>query len=231
MGRGLAYEKLGRDQEAMADYKKIKYMAALHFLSSASNKYGKPELIQDVEKVVKIGSDFWFDYTECARLYVSVKQHQQAIDVLSKAVELNPNIDETYLVRGINYSILGQDQKAIDDYTKAIELNPEFADAYYFRGNIKKELNQDREAIDDFTKAIKFAVDVAMKANSYRGRGLVYWKIYSLSAACDDYYQAGLLYLEQGERAEALECVDTIKQIDSTSSLSKKLMDKIYEEE
>ena len=135
-------------------------------------------------------------------------------------------------------------QEAIDDFTKAIELTPAnslLASLNYFdRGNTYKNwadnLSSNYEskdvandnyyhAIDDYTEVIK--LDPAESA-AYYNRGLVYWVLDFPTTACDDFYNAGLLYLKHREKTEALKCADLIKEADRHSPLIKKLMSKIY---
>jgi tetratricopeptide (TPR) repeat protein len=119
---------------------------------------------------------------------------------------------------------LGQYQKAIDDYTKAIELNSKNAGAYYNRGIAYNDLGQYQKAIDDYTKAIELN---PKDAGAYGNRGVAYALQKSPTAACGDFYQAGILFLKQNNITPALICVDWMKKINPSSPLINKLMDQI----
>jgi tetratricopeptide (TPR) repeat protein len=146
------------------------------------------------------------------------------IEYLSKAIELNPQNALAYFCRGVTYSNLRQYRKAMDDYTKTIELNPLHANAYYYRGITYGILGENQKATD---KAMEMNPGFA---GAYYNRGVSGTCKKYFTAACDDFYQAGLLYLKENKKTEALKCVDLIKQTDSSSPLIKKLMDKINEE-
>lgn len=58
----------------------------------------------------------------------------QKIAYLSDAIRQNPNDDQAYAERGLQYGILGNDAAALQDYNTALQINPNNANAYYLRG-------------------------------------------------------------------------------------------------
>ena len=112
----------------------------------------------------------------------------------------------------------------IEYYTKAIELNPEYTYAYYNRGIAYNDLGQYQKAIDDYTKAIELNPEYA---DAYGNRGLGYGLQGFPTAACGDFYQAGILFLEQNNITQALKCVDLIKKVDPSSPFISEFMDQI----
>lgn len=156
------------------------------------------------------------------------------IEYYTKAIELCPKHIFANYIRGWAYSDLGEYQKAIDDYSKAIEqLDPKTNSVHkllgsflYFKRAIAYiDLGEYQKAIDDYTKTIKLNPE---DANAYYNRGLTYVFREFPTAACGDFYQAGILYLKQNNKTQALICVDRMKKVDSSSPLINKLMDKIY---
>ena len=204
--RGWAYSDLGEYQKAIDDYTK-----AIEQLDPKTNPIHKG-----------LGS---FLYYKRADAYGNLGEYQKAIDGFSKAIEINPKYGDAYCKRADAYSDLGEYQKAIDDYTKTIKLNPEYAPAYFLRGWAYSDLGEYQKAIDDYTKAIELDPE---DVNIYLSRGLIYVLREFPSAACGDFYQAGILYLKQNNKTQALICVDRMKKVDSSSPLINKLMDKIY---
>jgi tetratricopeptide (TPR) repeat protein len=152
----------------------------------------------------------------------------------TEAIKLNPNLLEAYYYRGLIYRKRGNLYfkkgdyvGAIGDFTKVIKLNPNNAKAYYLRGDTYREMGNYKQAMEDLTRAIKLNPNYA---KAYYSRGLTYKCLEMPTNACDDFYQAGILYLKQNKMTKALECVDLMKQTDSSSPLIKKLMKKIYEQ-
>lgn len=75
-----------------------------------------------------------------------------ALSDLSKAIELNPQMDNAYAIRGDVKALLGNDKAAVTDLSKAIELNPEESAYYEQRGLLLYFI--DRQASDqDLYKA------------------------------------------------------------------------------
>ena len=155
---------------------------------------------------------------------LSSQNYQNAIDNCTKAIQLKPDNAFAYLWRGQAYYALNNYQTAIDDFTKVIELKPD-AEVYYRRGAAYAALNNYQAAINDCTKAIELQPDFA---DAYFVRGLAYAELGLPTTACDDFYNAGLLYLKAGQKTEALKCVDLMKKTEPHSPLIKKLMNKIY---
>jgi len=148
----------------------------------------------------------------------------EALKEKQKAIEINPNNVALYMNRGIAYGMKGQLENAMNDFDKAIELNPEDTDAYYNRGSLYGESGQYQKAIEDYTKAIELNPE---DADAYYNRGITYHRSGRRQKAIEEFYQAGLIFLKQNNRIEALKCVDVIKKVDPDSPLINKLTDKL----
>jgi hypothetical protein len=74
--------------------------------------------------------------------------------------------------------------------------------------------------------AMKIEIDPKY-AEAYCNRGLVYGEKKLTISACDDFYQAGILYLKQNNKTQPLKCVNLMKKIDFSSPLIDKLQDLI----
>jgi tetratricopeptide (TPR) repeat protein len=67
-------------------------------------------------------------------IYVNVENYDEALKLIDKAIELNPEYAKAYNYRGNVYSDIKNYDKAFEDYDKAIELNPKVEYSYYNRG-------------------------------------------------------------------------------------------------
>ena len=202
-----------------------------------------PDLNKTIEyytKAIELDPEYAAAY--CGRgfaYYTKSGDYQEAIDDFTKAIELNPEYAAAYNNRGGAYRELGQYQKAIDDFTKAIELDPKDAEAYFGRGDAYREkVYQDckekgeykfhfgtEEAIKDYTTVIKLN---PKHIDAYYSRGLCYTYEKLFTAAYDDFYQAGMLYLKEKNVDEARRCLFVMED-NPLSFLYKKLKDKICE--
>ncbi|MGD2030341.1 MAG: tetratricopeptide repeat protein, partial [Desulfobacterales bacterium] len=79
--------------------------------------------------------------------------HMKALDLLNKALELDPNDAINYNNRGVARYKLGQYQQAIKDFNRAIHLDPNDLYAYNNRGNAFYELGKTKRACNDWRKA------------------------------------------------------------------------------
>jgi len=77
-------------------------------------------------------------------------KYQEAIQILSTAVEAFPDNAKAHYLRGLSYLHAGDCPHAIEDLNQAISLNKEYQDAYYIRGIAYMESNQYDKALDDF---------------------------------------------------------------------------------
>ncbi len=85
--------------------------------------------------------------------------YKQAIDDLTRAIELNPNNKRAYNSRAIAKGNSGDIKGAIEDYTKGIEIDPGDPLMYRNRGARKAELKEHKGAISDYDKAIDITPD------------------------------------------------------------------------
>ncbi len=91
----------------------------------------------------------------CNHNYIS------AISALSKSIQQNPQIPESYYNRAFAYAYTNNFEMAIKDLDVAIEERPLFAEAYFNRG-ILKLLKKEKEAAKyDFSKAGELGINTA----------------------------------------------------------------------
>ena len=193
--------------------------------SAYSYKGDYDHAIEDCNKIIELNPKDARAYITRAGNYHIKGDYDYAIEDYDKAIELDPKNADAYSSRGHFYflksyrdeddgypisSISSDLDQAIEDYAKAIELQLKFPTKF-------KDIN-----------AIRINGYYSYIAIAYHRRGTTYARRRMFTSACDDFYQAGILYLKQNMRTEALECVDAMKQADPTSPLIQKLMDKIY---
>lgn len=114
-------------------------------------------------------------------------QMEDAVSELNKAINLDPEKDVAYFVRGSAYQRLDQLDNAISDYNKAIELNPSLAVAYQNRGSVYYIQGLFENAIPDYSKAIEINPGLAA---AYQDRGNIYQNQGQPDKAISDYNKA-----------------------------------------
>ncbi|MBW4497639.1 MAG: serine protease [Oscillatoria princeps RMCB-10] len=128
-----------------------------------------------------------FAYKSRGFLRSALGDEKGAIADYTKAIELKPDLAETYINRGVSRSALGDKQGAITDYNKAIELKPDDFVAYSNRGAALSALGYKQEAIADFSKAIKLQPD---DAEAYYNRGVARSVLEDKQGAIADFNKA-----------------------------------------
>lgn len=153
------------------------------------------------------------------------KDFEEAIEDLTKAVELDPFHYRAWQFRASCKSALGDIIGAVRDYTEAIKAEPNEAGSYQMRGEEKYYIGDYRGALQDFNRAIeihptpgaytdrakaKFKLkdyagclkdcDLAIQgyptsADAHYYRGFAKWQLGDKEGACLDWSVAG----ENGE--------------------------------
>jgi tetratricopeptide (TPR) repeat protein len=123
--RGVCYEKAGRIDKAIDDYRK----------TIALNP----------------GDDQ--AYFNLGVIYQRTGAQDKALDYYSDSLAINPNRAEAFHNRGVIYSQNGQPDKALDDFDRAIELNPDMDIAYFNRATLYLRTNRRDPALSDLRKA------------------------------------------------------------------------------
>jgi tetratricopeptide (TPR) repeat protein len=111
--------------------------------------------------------------TRRARALVNGKDYPQAIQLFTRAIEIDPKYAPAYHGRGVAYLNQGERDRAIADFSEAIRLDPTDARALYHRGVAYFRSGDYDRALPDFSEAIRLS---PASANGYLARSKVYAK-------------------------------------------------------
>ena len=112
---------------------------------------------------------------------------QLSLDLIDKAIKLNPNNAVYYSNRGNALKALNQLAPAIESYNRAIQLNPKLIDPYYNRGAAYQSLMQFDAALESYDTAIQLKPDLA---EAYSNRGGTLTDLKQFDAAIASYNKA-----------------------------------------
>ena len=87
--------------------------------------------------------------------------HNEAVNLLSKVIELNPNHDLGFYGRGLSFKALGKDNEASNDFKSAIKLQPMAPHTYYQLSVILKKQDNVKELNKIIKKLSTFEPQVA----------------------------------------------------------------------
>lgn len=96
------------------------------------------------------------DHYNSGLLAMKTGNLQEAVQMFSRAIELNANDHRFYNDRGVAYKRLGNLEGALADYSKALELKPDYTNAFNNRGVVYLQQGKYDEALRDFNEALKF---------------------------------------------------------------------------
>ena len=88
-------------------------------------------------------------------LFLEKGSNEDALEILTLAIEIDPNVASYHSNRGLALKELNQLNEAVESFDKAIALNPAYAEAYSNRGAALRRLNLLFDAVASCEKAIK----------------------------------------------------------------------------
>ncbi|KAK1760582.1 mitochondrial outer membrane 72K protein [Echria macrotheca] len=152
-------------------------------------------------------------------------KHQDALEDLTKSIELDPSMTQSYIKRASMNLELGSPELAEADFAKALEQNPEDPDIYYHRAQLQFIKGAFPEAAKDYQKSIDLDRDFIF---SHIQLGVTQYKMGSIASSMatfrrciksfektpDVYNYYGELLLDQSKLQEAIEKFDTAIELE-----------------
>ena len=124
-------------------------------------------------------------YAQRGFAHLSLSNFTEAITDLSKAIEMEPEINQAqyHFQRGMCHQQLKQSDQAAADFGRSIQLHPDHPGPYHLRGKIMLEtFKRPQWAIADFNKALSFQPHPEI----HRLRGEARWDENDLQGALAD---------------------------------------------
>ena len=147
--RATFYERMGKLEEALADYDK-----AIELKPDYSSAYEKR---QELLKIMYPNRDMLdiVDLMQRADSFMENKNYNSAVEVYTKILKAEPNYPEARFQRGRAYLLMKKYDLALTDYKKLIELNQNGDGAYNNRGWAYENLGEYDKALADYNKALE----------------------------------------------------------------------------
>ncbi|MEZ5829451.1 MAG: tetratricopeptide repeat protein, partial [Hyphomicrobiales bacterium] len=136
-----------------------------------------------------------------AEAYAAENRFKEAIADFDKALELDPNLVEAYVERGVLFANNRRYDDAIGDYNRALEIDPTNAKAYAMRAEAKLRSDAVDEALLDVNQALELSLSDPL---ALRIRGNIYEAQERVDEAIYDYNKALAKDPFQTESREAL---------------------------
>ena len=167
------------------------------------------QAIHYFKKTIDIYPNHVPSYNNLGYIYNIMGMWDKAIETYKKALTINPNDVRTHHDLGVSLYKKEMFDEAIAEFKKAIALDPEIGFPYRTLGVIYLEKKMFDEAIAVLKKALETAPDNSVE---HRNLGLAYKEVGKNILSADHYYQAGILYLKEDNREEALIAYKNILQ-------------------
>ena len=158
------------------------WMVLLTALYEGHHEFTKAiEVYNQLESEYGAGSAFCFYKAKC---YRELGEYPDAIDELSRAIELDPDEVALFSFRADLYRSAGMYSKAIADYTASIEKDPSYGIYYYSRGRCYARCGDGERAMEDYNTGIDLEKNYPPL---YLRRGIEYTKLENMELAKADY--------------------------------------------
>jgi import receptor subunit TOM70 len=152
-------------------------------------------------------------------------ENLEALNDLTKSVELQPSLTQSFIKRASMHLELGDKDAAANDFVKAMEQNDQDPDIYYHRAQLHFILGEFADAAKDYQKSIDLDKDFIF---SHIQLGVTQYKMGSIASSMatfrrciknfekvpDVYNYYGELLLDQQKYQEAVEKFDTAVEME-----------------
>lgn len=160
--RGMSRQNLGRAKEAIEDYDKALSMQPdnwdLNFKRALAQESIKDYdgAMASYSDIIKRQSSFDAAYIGRARLNLTLKDTISALDDINKAININPNSVNAYIIRAdISINQQHNYKEALADMDKAIKLQPRQIGLFINRAFLRYKLDDYFGAMSDYDYALQ----------------------------------------------------------------------------
>lgn len=180
LNKGIVLVELKQKESAIQSFERAleinpNFDEARHYKWLCSLKPSNPEeLLEDIESLIedKQNENYWFNAGETL---IKINQLENAVKVLNKALEINPNFTKARLLKGISLFDLEEYEKALDALSYFSRTEVREPEILFWKGKILLKLGQyadSIEAIDKYlaadpenVKALYLKIDALSKIN------------------------------------------------------------------
>jgi tetratricopeptide (TPR) repeat protein len=171
--RAVAYARLGRDAEAVADIDRLERI--------------EPALGRSLRIEMSLSAA---PYTDLAMSEVKSKNYEAAIKKCDSALAYDPKCGDAWAVKGLALKHLNQPEKSMECFNKGAEAEPDNWCVYINRAELHHEQKRLQQALADFTKSIELRPD---DPDGFSGRSAVYADLNLPDKAASDAAKAAQL--------------------------------------
>ncbi|MDF0556215.1 tetratricopeptide repeat protein [Kamptonema sp. UHCC 0994] len=127
------------------------------------------------------------DYAKQGDAYFFENRYDEAVNAYNQALQIQPELADTWNNRGVVLTRMQRYSEAIDSYEQATKIRPNYPDAWNNKGVVLLEMQQLPEAIVCYEQAIQAKSDYA---DAWNNRGVALSKMQKYEEAVISYNQA-----------------------------------------
>ena len=161
-----------------------------------------------LKEAIKLNDKNAYAYYELGIIEARKNNHDKAIGYFTKAIQISPNTEEFYFVRGCSEAYKYQLKAFIDDMNKVIEINPKDGRAYGLLAATYSRFGLNEQAMDCVNKAIQY--EKTASDMLYQMRAELKLKSRDYDGAIADYQQA-IIEAKKGNDANTAQKVEFLK--------------------
>ena len=163
--RAYTRNRLRQDEAALKDYdaalKLDPFQVEAMYLKGLTLIYlgKKPEGMKLLDDAISLSPFYALPLESRADKRRLDLQFDEAMSDISRALELEPDHFNSYLIRGRIFAETDRPQEAIRDFTRVVENDPKNGEAYFERGRALAASKEHARAVLDFTEALRWQSD------------------------------------------------------------------------
>lgn len=167
--RGMAYQRLGQPEEAIAD---------LTWVALIEPEEVDPDGLQQAKVTA---------YQNRGVMYLEDGDWERAKSDFEQAIDWDPEQASSYANRALAWARLGDFEQVLSDANEALRWDPELALGHQLRGIARYHLGDIDGSLADFEQALERDTD---SGTAYQNRGIVYAELGETDAAMADLAEA-----------------------------------------
>ena len=206
--RGLAYDRVGKYKEAIADFEKsIKInpnsLFAYNNIATIHNKLNNPEeAIRYLNLAIESSPVFGKAIFNRADILYKMARYEESLADYNRYLGLRPDDPKALISRGITQFRLKKTEAALADLNHSLQISPSES-GLLNRGVIYLNIGDYSKAIEDFTATLKINPSFSY---AYFNRGLSYILSGNAQSGCNDLQKAHSLGFPQAAEAMQKYC-------------------------
>ncbi len=136
-------------------------------------------LLQDTQRCLKAKPRFVPALTALATLKRDNQKHSEALQLIDKAIKLEPSLDELHNHRGVILKEMGRTTLALESFKRCLALNPANSNAIWNRSDMIGALSD-----EEYQRCLKLASDTRIDSNQ---RAKMYYALARSDEAASNY--------------------------------------------